>query len=379
MLASIFPNVPILALTATATAQTKKDIAASLGIHEPVIIETNPDRHNIYYESQRRDDRGDGKLQAILEPLVNELKEKRLNFPLTVIYGNLETVSNCYVIASRLLGPFQYEPLNQTSPIATNRMFAQFHAQYPEHERERIVRELVAGMSKLRLLFVTVAFGIGVDVQNIRRIIHIGVPHTMEEFFQEAGRCGRDGLPATSTIYFNNYDISSSRKISREMVEYVTTNKCKREKILTYFQHPIPDRSNMSAHSCCDFHARNCDCDDCLLESASDMLLKMNCDEINDEDLCNSAEKVVTSPELSVDKKQQLREQLIDYRQTLYGCGRSCVGSISLCTGFSMELIDEVVEKASELNSIDDVREKLKLFNKYHADVILNILKALLD
>ena len=148
---------------------------------------------------------------------------KCLDFPLTLVYGNLTTISDCYVFASRMMGPLQYEPVG-SSPIAKNRLFTQFHAQYPEHERERIVKELVAGSSKLRLLFVTVAFGIGVDVNNIRRVIHIGVPHSIEEFYQEAGRCGRDGLPASSMVYFNSYDISTSRHLSPHMEEFVTSN-----------------------------------------------------------------------------------------------------------------------------------------------------------
>lgn len=129
MLASLFPNVPMLALTATATTQTKEQIATNLGMHDPVIIETNPDRPNIYYNSKRRADKGEGKLQSILEPLVKELKAKRLEFPLTVIYGNLVTVSDCYLIASRLLGPLQYEPL-MACPIAKNRMFTQLRLRY---------------------------------------------------------------------------------------------------------------------------------------------------------------------------------------------------------------------------------------------------------
>jgi hypothetical protein len=137
MLGSLFPGVPILALTATATTQRKKEIASSLGMHNHVIIESNPDRSNIFFESKERSAKGEGKLKAILEPLVNELKEKRLNFPLTLIYGNLATISECYVIARNILGALQYEPLG-SCPNATNRMFTQFHAEYPEHERERL-------------------------------------------------------------------------------------------------------------------------------------------------------------------------------------------------------------------------------------------------
>ena len=55
------------------------------------------------------------------------------------------------------------------------------------------------------MLFVTVAFGVGIDVPTVERVIHIGVPYTMEEFFQETGRAGRNGSQAISTVYFNSY------------------------------------------------------------------------------------------------------------------------------------------------------------------------------
>ena len=77
---------------------------------------------------------------------------------------------------------------------------------------KRIVLELVKGKSKVRLMFVTVAFGLGINVREIRCIVHIGVPYTLEEYFQEAGRCGRDGLPGNATIYFNSYDISTAKR-----------------------------------------------------------------------------------------------------------------------------------------------------------------------
>ena len=70
---------------------------------------------------------------------------------------------------------------------------------------------VVNDVSKLRILSVTVAFGIGVDIQNIRQVVHIGVLYIMEEYFQEAGRCGRDGLPSKALVHYNAYDISRSK------------------------------------------------------------------------------------------------------------------------------------------------------------------------
>ena len=362
-------------MTATATIQRKKEIASSLGMYNPVIIESNPDRPNIFLESKKRSSKGEDNLLAILEPLITELKAKRLDFPLTLIYGSLATISNCYSITSRMLGPLQYEPIGSCT-VAANRMFTMFHAQYPDHERQRIVTELVAGTSIIRLLFVTVAFGIGIDVQNIRRVIHIGVPHTMEEFFQEAGRCGRDGLPASSTVYYNNHDISSSRKVCQEMIDYVLSDDvCKRKKILSHFGHSVP-KSNMPAHLCCNVHAKTCDCDECLLAATSEMLENVSCADDQEKEIPSksTAFDQAAPPQLSLEKKKLLRKKLIDFRQTLHGLGRSCVGSVSLCTGFSMELLEEVVGNANDFMSAEDINTKLPVFNTEHAVAIFKIL-----
>ena len=153
-------------------------IISTLGLSKPVITECNPNRRNKYYASHVRADRGENKLNEILDPIVRELKVEKLNMPLTLIYGNLETISDCFLHFTKEMGKEQYFP-TLAELLAKNRLFSQYHAQYPEHERKRIVDELVNGTSTHRVLFVTVAFGIGIDCDNIRKIVHIVVPYTM--------------------------------------------------------------------------------------------------------------------------------------------------------------------------------------------------------
>lgn len=107
-----------------------------------------------------------------MSPIGDELIEKDSNFPLTLIYGNLSRIAEWFVHFSNILGPLQHEPKGAV-PVDKNRMFSQLHAQCSDHERESTVLELVEGKSKLRLFFVTVAFGLYVDVSNITRVIHI--------------------------------------------------------------------------------------------------------------------------------------------------------------------------------------------------------------
>ena len=116
--------------------------------------------------------------------------------------------------------------------MCANRLFTQYNAQYPSYEQERILKEVVKSNSVIRFLFVTVAFGMGIDCPDIRRIIHIGPPRTMEEYFQEAVRAGRDGNPADAIIYFNSYDISKSKKNMQDVMRtLVASSECRRKTI----------------------------------------------------------------------------------------------------------------------------------------------------
>ena len=366
---SIFPKVPWLGLTATATKKTRTEIIESLGMFNPIEIVVNPDRPNIYFSSSARPDRGDEKLNDILRPLVDQLKGERMEFPLTVVFGNLETISMCYAFFNFAMGKEQYEPVG-APPRAENRLFTQFHAQYPVKEKERIVEGLTLGTSKLRIIFATVAFGIGLDLKNIRQIIHIGVPCSMEEYFQEAGRAGRDGLPSKAHVFFNSYDISKARKnLSTVMREYVKDDKCKREMIMGYFGFaPPPPREEV--HECCDYHAKLCKCEDCLL---SDMASLMDppFKETPTQACCEGN----PSPNLTAKKKSELHEELVNFRLSQPGHGRTTVGSTSLSSGVTIKLIGEIVDKAHTFSSAADIEESLPIFSHHHAISIWNIVK----
>lgn len=339
---------------------------------EPHLIEVNPDRGNIYFSSSRRGNHGDGKLDQILQPLVTDLRFQRLDYPLTVVYGTLETVSSCYAYFSSKLGSEQYEPRGAPK-LSRNRLFTQFHAQYPEKERKQIVDGLVQKKSKLRIIFATVAFGIGLDISNIRQVIHIGVPYTMEEFFQEAGRAGRDGLPATAHVYFNSFDISKGKKqLSDVMRDYVQKSKCKREMILSYFGFPVPTR-RIALHECCDYHQKICPCDECLVSNVSNLFYE-NLEDI--EQANDTMDLLQPGPKrLSEGAEEQLRDKLNLFRLSLPGNGRSPVGSTSLSTGISIELIEQIVLNACLLTSLEEIETQLPIYSRNNAEAIWNIVE----
>ena len=135
--------------------------------------------------------------------------------PLILIYSNLDTISDCFLYFTQQMGREQYHP-SSAEPVAKNRVFSQYH-ECPKHERKRLVDELVSGKSTHC-----------VDCNNIRRIIHSGVPYTMEEYCKELGWPGRDDLPARANSYYNSYNISKARKnMSEVMTTYVQSKECK--------------------------------------------------------------------------------------------------------------------------------------------------------
>ena len=260
-MSTIFPSANILALTATATITRKKEICQSLGLTNAEVNKVNPDRRNIFFSVFPRPNHGDNKLYDILYPIVLELLDKNVMEPKTLLYGTMEIISECYIFFSQHLGRQQYFQIG-ASQYAKNRLFTQYHAQYPAHEQERILKEVVKPSSVIRCLFV--AFGLGIDCPDICRVIHIGPPRTMEEYFQEAERAGRDGRPAVATVYYNSYDISRAKKNMQEIMQtFVTSDVCPRKMILEYFSF-TNSALIFPSHLCCDVHKAQCTCRDCV-------------------------------------------------------------------------------------------------------------------
>ena len=139
-----------MALTATATNSKKEKIISSIGLQHPFVAEVNPNRENIFFESQPRPAAKEGIM--ILTPYVQELKAKRSAMPLTILYGDLEGCAESFLYFSSELGDNQYEPLH-ADKVAKNRLFTQYNAQYPKHEEQRIMEELTNKKCKHRVFF----------------------------------------------------------------------------------------------------------------------------------------------------------------------------------------------------------------------------------
>lgn len=236
-LTSIFPNIPHLALTATATSADLKVLSTTLDFRETHYIIANPDRPNIFMEIRRRlpNIKKYEKYDALLGEISQEFQETLQEFPVTIVYcDNLESVGYSYAYMHHALGEKAYCDKDQTPE---NRMFAQYHKDYTSKMKSHVISELSKPNPRIRLIFATVALGMGLNAPAVNRVIHFRPPTTMEKYLQEIGRAGRSGQPATAIMFFNNNDIASNRKgLDPKMREFaLNTSTCLRRQMLLYF------------------------------------------------------------------------------------------------------------------------------------------------
>ena len=172
---------PTIALTATATPRVARDIVSALNLHDPVLARTGFDRPNLFFEVLQV--AGDaGKPRMLLALLADEVR-----LPAVVYCGRRRT---CEEVAAHLLG---------NGIIA-----APYHAGLPPAERTETLEAFLGG--RLQAVAATTAFGMGIDKPDVRSVVHWTIPASPEEYYQQAGRAGRDGLHAVCTLLYSASD-----------------------------------------------------------------------------------------------------------------------------------------------------------------------------
>ena len=250
---SFLPSgVPFVALTATATTSTVSRISKSLNMIHPVIISISPNRINLRYSvihvSKNLFDR--------FAWLLEELRIKRIATVKTVVF--CRSIANCaslYQLFDFNLQDAGYDPKGAGG--VKNAMFGMFHAKVTDFEKGALLKSFSNPDGVCRVLFATVAFGLGINIPNIYRVIHDGPTRSVDQYVQESGRGGRNGNVCEVVLY--SYSGSTKGKISTEMKNYGrNTEFCRRIQLMQYFpgkielpQHP---------HLCCDFCTMQCLC-----------------------------------------------------------------------------------------------------------------------
>jgi len=223
MIAKLPKRPAVVALTATATTQVEQDIVRLLMLKQPYILITGFDRENLYFEVDKPTKKFDFLLKYIKENSANS----------GIVYcSTRKTVDSVC------------KKLNEHGISATR-----YHAGLTDGER--IANQEAFIFDKVQVIVATNAFGMGIDKSNIRYVIHYNMPKTMENYYQEAGRAGRDGEKAECMLFYSaadtitnklliensgsNVDKTNEYKKLQEMVDYCNTDSCLRKYILSYF------------------------------------------------------------------------------------------------------------------------------------------------
>jgi ATP-dependent DNA helicase RecQ len=241
MIDQINPDLPIIALTATATPKVQDDIVKNLTLRNPNVFVASFNRPNLYYEIIPKGGK-DQTLRNIVK-FVHSMKGKS-----GIIYTlNRKTTEE---LASTLVA-------NGVSAVA-------YHAGLESPLRSQRQDQFL--MEEVDVIVATIAFGMGIDKPDVRFVIHYNIPKSLENYYQETGRGGRDGLEGKCVLFYSHKDVQKLEHLMRdkplseremgaqlisETVAYVESGVCRRKLLLHYFGEK--------------YEKENCgNCDNCL-------------------------------------------------------------------------------------------------------------------
>lgn len=218
-----FPGVPIAAFTATADKVTRDDILVQLGLRDHKLFVGSFDRPNLS-----------------LSVVAGQSAKEKLKIILDIIHRHDSESGIIYCMTRKAT-----EEVSSALKLAGVSCEC-YHAGLVAGDRRRIQEEF--SCDRIRVICATVAFGMGINKQDVRFIIHYNLPGSIENYYQEIGRGGRDGMPCETVLFYNLQDLVMRRRFAEEsaqqdlnrqklgqMQDYAEANVCRRRILLNYF------------------------------------------------------------------------------------------------------------------------------------------------